>query len=77
VLIEGKLDYSCGVHMYDGCEVTKMENINEEVAAALIKAYNDVKPCCLDSTRDISCGQKDVVCHRAHDTPSAPTADIN
>jgi hypothetical protein len=67
------LSFPCTEHI--DCAVARNKNMITEVYLALQKAYNDVKPCCLDCTRRNIFGEKGVVCRLGHD--SLAVADSN
>ncbi|KAH4420349.1 hypothetical protein HBI70_043150 [Parastagonospora nodorum] len=53
------------------CAVKNAKGLNQEVAAALIAAHEDIKACCLDCMRKNMCALPDLVCRLGH--PSTPS----
>jgi hypothetical protein len=70
-------DINCSCAEHHDCAVTESKYMNKEVATALIKAYNEVTPCCLDCMRKRVCGKKDIVCRLGHVTPAASAVNTN
>jgi hypothetical protein len=74
--LERRVDTSSCTDHAD-CAVKNARGLNQEVAAALIAAHEDIKACCLDCMRKNVCGLPTLLCRLGHTSAPSTVSSVN